>query len=222
MDLCDTNSHKFVLLSYKLVYTNSHKFVSQERNWIMEVPLAQLVVALPLSVLSLCHYPLVLRRLLPLPLPSPRPSPAVVALCTATTLPLLPQPARCCHHTAAVALCAAAKLPPPPPPLPPLRRSLVGCCVVVCCPILSLHAVMRPVTLSLLAWTFLYELICTNSDNIHFSNKDCYMHKLYESGNRNDLKCVVCGPSSVVCPLCQLIPMYVHYYVNTVQYYFTR
>ncbi len=36
MDVYNTNSHKFVLLSYKLVYTNSHKFVSQERNGIME------------------------------------------------------------------------------------------------------------------------------------------------------------------------------------------
>ena len=43
-----------------------------------------------------------------------------------------------------------------------------------------------------------------------------------DSGNRKDLKCVVCRLSSVVCGLCQLIPMYVHYYVNTVQYYFTR
>ena len=42
------------------------------------------------------------------------------------------------------------------------------------------------------------------------------------SGNRKDLKCVVCRLSSVVCGLCKLIPMYVHYYVNTVQYYFTR
>ncbi len=102
MDLYDTNSHKFVLLSYKLVYTNSHKLVSQERNWIMEVPLAQLFVALPLSVFLLCH-PLVLRRWLPSPLLSPRTSP------------------RChCHH-------AAAKLwpPPLPLPLPPLRRLLV-------------------------------------------------------------------------------------------------
>ncbi len=32
----------------------------------------------------------------------------------------------------------------------------------------------------------------------------------YESCNRKDLKCVVCGPSSVVRGLCQLIPMYVH------------
>ena len=31
MDLYDTNSHKFVLLSYELVCTNSHKFVSQEK-----------------------------------------------------------------------------------------------------------------------------------------------------------------------------------------------
>ncbi len=56
------------------------------------------------------------------------------------------------------------------------------------------------------------------------------------SGNRKDLKCVVCGLWSVVCRPCQLIPMcstshsryikrktypvhfFIHYYVNTVQY----
>ncbi len=38
------------------------------------------------------------------------------------------------------------------------------------------------------------------------------------SGNRKDLKCAVVA----VCRPCQLIPMYAHYYVNTVQYYFTR
>jgi hypothetical protein len=49
------------------------------------------------------------------------------------------------------------------------------------------------------------------------------------SGNRKDLKCVVRrlwsvvrGLWSVVRRSCQLIPVYVHYYVNTVQYYFTR
>ena len=44
------------------------------------------------------------------------------------------------------------------------------------------------------------------------------------SGNRKDLKCVRCHRClwSVVRGPCQLIPMYVHYYVNTVQYYFTR
>jgi hypothetical protein len=46
--------------------------------------------------------------------------------------------------------------------------------------------------------------------------------KLYLSCNRKDLKCVLRCLWSVVCGLCQLIPMYVHYYVNTVQYYFTR
>ena len=39
-----------------------------------------------------------------------------------------------------------------------------------------------------------------------------------QSGNSKDLKCVVCGPWSVVRGPCQLIPTYVHYYVNTIQY----
>ena len=51
----------------------------------------------------------------------------------------------CCHCRVAV------KLPPPPLPLLLLRRSLVGCCIVVRHPILSLHAVMQPSMLSLLA-----------------------------------------------------------------------
>ena len=76
-------------------------------NW---VPLAQLVDALLLSILSLCH-PLVLRRQSPLPSPLPRPLPAAVALCAAAVLPPPPQPLRCCHRAAAVALCAAAALP---------------------------------------------------------------------------------------------------------------
>ena len=145
----------------------------------MEVPLAQLVAALPLYVLSLCH-PLVLRRQSPSTSPLPRPSPAAVA---ATALPPLPQPPCCCHRAAAVAMCAASALPLLPPLpllLPPLHRSLVGCCVVVRRPISSSHAIIRLLMLSLSAWTFLYELVCTNSDNIHFSDKHCYAHKLYK------------------------------------------
>ncbi len=86
----------------------------------------------------------------------PPPPPPLLSHC----LPLSPC---CCHCPAAVALCvdAAATLPPscrrrhavalPPPllPLPLPRRLLVGCCIVVRRPISSLHAVMRPLTLSL-------------------------------------------------------------------------
>ena len=43
-----------------------------------------------------------------------------------------------------------------------------------------------------------------------------------KSCNSKDLKCVRRRRPSVVCGLCQLIPMYVHDYVNTVQYYFTK
>ena len=71
----------------------------------MEVPLAQLVVTLPLSVLLLCN-PLVLRRRLPSPSLSPRPLLVAVALCAAAALPL---PLR--RRKAAAAATAAAAAP---------------------------------------------------------------------------------------------------------------
>jgi hypothetical protein len=63
----------------------------------------------------------------------------------ATALP----PLRCAPPPGCRRCHPAAKLPPPPLTLPPLHRLLVGCCVVVRRPILSLHAVMQPLTLSL-------------------------------------------------------------------------
>ena len=154
----------------------------------MEVPLAQLVVALPLSILSLC-YPLVLRRQSPSPLASPRPSPAAIPLCAAALLPPPPQPPRCCHRAFAIALCAAATLPSPlhrseaaaivaaPAAAPPFVGWLLPCCppsdFVIACRHATVDALIA-------GGNILYELVCTNSDNIHFSDKLCYTHKLYE------------------------------------------
>ena len=73
----------------------------------------ELVVALPLSVLSLCH-PLVLCCRLPSPSPWPRPSPAAVELCANAALPPPPQPPPSCRRHCTVTL--------PPLPLPPPCR----------------------------------------------------------------------------------------------------
>ena len=58
-------------------------------------------------------------------------------------------------------------------------------------------------------------MISTNSHKFVLYPTNWYVW----SGNRKDLKCVRRRHHR----LCQLIPVYVHYYyVNTVQYYFTR
>ena len=76
------------------------------------VPLAQLVVALPLSALSLCH-PLVPGCQSPLPLPLPHPLPAAVMLSTAAATASALLPPHCCSCTVPrrCAAIAAAPLP---------------------------------------------------------------------------------------------------------------
>ena len=110
----------------------------------------ELVVALPLSVLSLCH-PLVLCCRLPSPSPWPRPSPAAVELCANAALPPPPQPPPSCRRHCTVTL---------PPPLPSCRQRHAvalqprpaGCRIASLCPLVvppSCHAPLIAIALAL-------------------------------------------------------------------------
>jgi hypothetical protein len=106
MDVYDTNSHKFVLLSYKLIYTNSHKFVSQEKIESWRVVPTSCPAGYPIA----SSHPLVVPPSCPAPL-------IVIAVAVA--------PSIACRHRG-VCRCRAAAAAAASTLLPP------RCCVTLC------------------------------------------------------------------------------------------